>query len=143
VRDDWLEIGADDDEIDVREIMREIRARIAAREGAETEDVSAVARELWDEMIAPSAAEMELVPIARSECDIYPHDYRIEWRNPILGPINSVVRRVINLEIQRFLAPALLKQSSLNQRFLDALVEVARENRRLRYELDALRRTGD
>jgi hypothetical protein len=140
--DDWLEMP-DDDEIDVSGIMRQIRMRIAEREGGATDDVAGAARELWDEMIAPSAAAMELVPITPDECDIYPHDYVINWQNPVLGPINSVVRRVINLEIRRYLDPVLRKQSLLNQRFLDEMLQLARENRRLRYELEAMKESAE
>ena len=142
--DDWLEIADDEgDKIDVGEIMRQIRVRIAEREGAALDDAPELAHELWREMIGPAAAAMELVPITPAECDIYPHDYVIDWHIPILGPINNVVRRVINLEMRRFLDPVLHRQSHLNRRFLDTLLHLARENQRLHYKLEALGRPAE
>lgn len=142
--DAWLDIPGED--IDVAEIMRQIRERIARREGtipAEDEDAPAmVASALWQEMIEDWAEEFKLgetVSIRRRDCDVMPRNYVIDWRIPILGPIHSVVRRVINDEIRRYLMPSLKKQSTLNRRLLRALKELSRENAELRRELETLR----
>jgi hypothetical protein len=130
----WLEIPGGD----ATRIASEIQQCIAGRADEQADDISTVVSNLWDEMIGPWAAMMT-VPIPPAECDIYPHKYVIDWRMPILGPINSIVRRVINLEIRRFLEPAIRQQSALNGQLLNALQQVARENYRLRHELDTLK----
>ena len=138
MKDDWLKLPKSG-EIDVREIMRQVRARAGSRAHEEDsrEDPVRVTHSLWKEMIAPAVGVMA-VPITPLECDIYPHGYVIDWHIPLLGPVNSIVRRVINQEIHRFLDSALRQQSQLNRRFLDTLTQLAQENAQLRYEVDAL-----
>ena len=144
MNEDWLEIS--DEEISVEEIMRHIRERMARRNGVvpsgDMEDPASVANALWLEMIGDPSDEQELSPfisIRRRDCDIVPRHYVIDWRIPILGPIHSVVRRVINDEIRRYLLSSLEKQSDYNRRVVQILRNLARENIRLREEIEALR----
>jgi len=141
---DWLEIP--DENINVEEIMRQIRERIARRSDVspseEVESPAAVAEALWIEMIGDTAdgsALSKCIPIRQRDCDIVPHHYAIEWRIPILGPVHAMVRRLINAEIRRYLLASLEKQSSLNRKVMQALKDLARENVRLRREIEELR----
>jgi hypothetical protein len=139
---DWLEIS--DENIDVEEIMQKIRERIARREGLPTneQDPAVVAADLWKEMIGDptdDSLEGKLASIRPRDCDIVPRNYTIDWRVPIVGPIHAVVRRVINAEIRRYLAPALERQSTLNRQILQVLRELVQENARLHRELAASR----
>jgi len=145
--DDWLEIG--DEEIEVEEIMRRIRERLA-RSGsaallAEENDPAVVAETLWQETIGETtelAAGGGRISIRQRDCDIVPSYYVIDWRIPILGPLHAVVRRVINAEIRRYLLPSLRQQSTLNRKLLRAVKGLAEENDRLRQEVEKLRGKG-
>ena len=145
MNENWLEIS--DDEIDVADIIHQIRARIAQREGSPlTEDPAAVAaslrRELGDEPGTESGDESTFgrrLRLRVQDTDIIPRNYVIDWRIPILGPIHSIVRRLINDEIRRFLFPSLDKQSRFNRQILRLVQELAEENRRLRQEVALLR----
>lgn len=136
---DWFEI--DDEHIDVNEMMQQIRERIAQREGSTTDaaDPAAVAAGLWKEMIGDPTDDSlsgRIAAIRPRDCDIVPRHYVIDWRMPILGPINAVVRRVINAEIRRYLAPSLEKQASLNRQLLQMIQDLAQENADLRQRMD-------
>jgi O-antigen chain-terminating methyltransferase len=135
-----------DDQIDVEDIMRQIRANIARRKGQSGErsdlDPVAVSRELWEGTIGDTARFQQQiggVPLTRYDCDIVPRDYVIDWYIPILGPIHSVVRRVINAEVRRYLETSLHKQTRFNENVLRALRYLAQENDNLRQELEKLR----
>jgi hypothetical protein len=142
--DDWLEIA--DESIDVEEIMRRIRERIAQRSnGLSSDDVdpAVVARDLWKEMIGDPMDDTlggKLASIRPRDCDIVPRYYEIDWRIPILGPIHAIVRRIVNAEIRRYLTSSLEKQSSLNRKMLQVLKGLAEENVRLRQEIQELAR---
>lgn len=135
-----------DDQIDVADIMRQIRANIARREGQATGesevDPVAASQELWESTVGDAAhfqQQIGNVPLTRQDCDIVPRHYVIDWRVPILGPIHAVVRRVINDEIRRYLFPSLEKQALFNRKLLRALKGLAEENARLRQEIEELR----
>lgn len=140
--DDLIEIR--DPEIEVAEIMRKIRERVAQREGvASSEEMEpvAVAESLRAEMIGEpvdSSALGKHVSIRQNDCDIVPRHYVIDWRIPILGPIHAVVRRVINAEIRRYLMRSLKKQSHFNRKVLRALRSLAKENAQLRQQVEEL-----
>ncbi len=133
---DWLEVR--DEALRVVDVALRAEKSLATRANPPGEDPALIARDLWDQYIGRPAAEMLLAPMLADDPDIYPADYRIEYRHPLLGPINSLVRRVINLEIKRYLDPAIRKQSRINRQFREALIELLQENRRLRRELDTL-----
>jgi hypothetical protein len=145
VNDNWLEIS--DENINVEEIMQQIRERIARRSGVPlpegVERPEDVAESLWREMVGDVGEEATVfygrVPIRQRDCDIVPRHYVIDWRIPILGPIHSVVRRVINAEIRRYLFSSLEKQSSYNRKVAQVLRDLVRENVRLRQEIEELR----
>lgn len=136
--DDMIEIR--DDQIDVRDIMRQIRANLARRAGETAIDPVAIREELWAETIG-SAAEFqegfEQVPLTRHDCDIVPRNYVINWRNPVLGPPNALIRRVINTEIRRYLDASLAKQTRFNETAVRVLRQLSQENAALRRELKA------
>lgn len=139
--DNWLEIP--DEEVNVQEIMRQIRERIAARDSREIgdlpdEDPKALVTSLWEEIVG-DASYLDGFPLSLRECDIVPRGYIIQWRVPILGPIHAIVRRLINAEIRRYLLPALEKQSAVNRKIRSLLKDLVRENARLRRELNELR----
>lgn len=140
--DDLIEIR--DPEIEVAEIMRKIRRRVAQREGvasSEEMEPAAVAESLRAEMIGEPMDRSALgkhVSIRQSDCDIVPRHYVIDWRIPILGPIHAVVRRVINAEIRRYLMRSLKKQSHFNRKVLRALRSLAKENAQLRQQVEEL-----
>jgi len=142
--DSWLELQ--DDDINVTELMQRIRERVAQREGtslSQERPPEEIAQDLWNELIGPVGGEIQqtLLPVIRQQdCDIVPRSYVIDWHVPILGPINAMVRRIINAEIRRYLLPVLEKQSSLNRKLARALRELAQENARLRQELEELQR---
>jgi O-antigen chain-terminating methyltransferase len=131
-----------DDQIDVEEIMRQIRANIARRKGQSEIDPVAISQELWESAIGDTIRFQQQiggVPLTRYDCDIVPHDYVIDWRIPILGPIHSIVRRLINTEIRRYLDVSLSKQTRFNENVLRALHYLAQENHYLRQEIEELR----
>ena len=137
-----------DDQIDVQDIMRQIRANIARRAGAAAEvDPEAVSDELWSNTIgeAETRSALEQIPLTRHDCDIVPQNYVIDWRNPVLGPPHAVVRRVINAEVRRYLDASLAKQTRFNETVLRTLRQLAQENAALRREIDLLRaqQTGE
>jgi hypothetical protein len=140
--EDWLEIK--DENVNVEEIMRQIRERIAVRSGTTLPDEQkpeAVAQTLWKEMIGGAeegSAIGKHVSIRQRDCDIVPRYYVIDWRIPILGPIHAVVRRIINDEIRRYLFPSLEKQSRFNRQALRALESLSQENARLRQQIEEL-----
>ena len=139
---DWLEIS--DKDVNVEEIMQQIRERIARRgmSPGETEVPTTIAENLWKEMVGDATDESalgKLISIQPRDCDIVPRHYVIDWRVPILGPIHAVVRRIINNEIRRYLFASLEKQALFNRKVLRALKGLAEENARLRQEIEALR----
>lgn len=144
MNDNWLEIP--DENINVEEIMRQIRERIARRSGVslseEAERPENVVEDLWRESVGDIGKEVvfgKRVPMQRRDCDIVPRYYVIDWRIPILGPVHAVVRRIINAEIRRYLLSSLEKQSSLNRKVMQVLKDLARENARLHREIEELR----
>jgi hypothetical protein len=146
MNDDWLETS--DENINVKEIMRQIRERVASRSGTTPpveENPEAAAEALWKEMIGNGEGGLALgqhVSIRQHDCDIVPRYYVIDWRIPILGPIHAVVRRIINAEIRRYLFPSLEKQSRFNRQALRALESLSQENVRLRQEIQELERAS-
>lgn len=131
-----------DDQIDVEEIMQQIRANIARRKGQSGIDPVAISQELWESTIGDTTRfqqQLGGVPLTHHDCDIVPRDYVIDWRIPILGPIHSIVRRVINAEIRRYLDVSLGKQMRFNENVLRALHYLAQENHNLRQEIEGLR----
>ena len=143
--EDWLEIK--DENVNVDEIMRQIRERIARRSGTASPDEQkpeAVVQTLWKETISGAeegSAIGQHVSIRQRDCDILPRDYVIDWRIPILGPIHAAIRRIINAEIRRYLVPSLEKQSYLNRQMSRVVQDLSRENARLRQEIEELKRT--
>jgi hypothetical protein len=130
-----------DDQIDVQDIMRQIRSNIARRTGVAPEvDPAAVSDELWSNTIgeAEARSSLEQIPLTRHDCDIVPQNYVIDWRNPVLGPPHAVVRRVINAEVRRYLDAALAKQTRFNETVLRTLRQLAQENATLRHEIELL-----
>jgi hypothetical protein len=143
VSDDWLEIP--DEDINVAEIMRNVRERIERRSGevgpAQLEP-SSVADALWKEMVDDGdgvPGEEGAAAIRQLDCDVVPRHYRIEWRLPIVGPVHAVVRKLINAEIRRYLMPSLERQSTLNRKVRRKLRQVEKENADLRRQIDELR----
>lgn len=138
--DYWLEIPGENN-VNVQEIMRHIRQRIAAREGEEAgefaEEPASVAASLWEEIIGEQSG-IGIFPLGPRECDIVPRGYTIEWRVPILGPLHAIVRRIINAEIRRYLLPSLEKQSAFNRKVRRILRDLIQENARLRQEIKEL-----
>jgi hypothetical protein len=138
-----------DDQIDVEEIMQQIRANIARRKGEPEIDPAAISQGLWESTIGDTVRFQQQVggvPLTHHDCDIVPHDYVIDWRIPILGPIHSIVRRLINAEVRRYLDVSLSKQTRFNRNVLRALHHLAQENRNLRQmveELESLPSTTD
>lgn len=135
-----------DDRIDVEEIMQQIRANIARRKGQPIEpeiDPAIVSQDLWKRTISDDTTRFQQqiggVSLSRYDCDIVPHDYVIDWRIPILGPINSIVRRIINTEVRRYLDISLSKQTRFNENVLRALRYLAQENQHLRQEIKEMR----
>jgi hypothetical protein len=147
---DWLEINQSD--VDAREVARRVWERLSRRDLSQVgEDPVAVARMLWEETIGPAAdgapaegrhmdmASADWISTWQNDCDLVPRNYTIDWRTPILGRIHATIRRIVNAEIRRYLMPALEKQSFLNQKVLQMLDDLARENARLREEVERLR----
>jgi hypothetical protein len=131
-----------DDQIDVQDIMRQIRANLARRSGATSEvDPVAVSDDLWVNTIggAETRSALERVPLTRQDCEIVPQNYVIDWHNPVLGPPHAVVRRVVNAEVRRYLDASLAKQTRFNETVLRTLRQLAQENAALQRELDQLR----
>jgi hypothetical protein len=145
--ENWLEIS--NENIDVAEIKRQIQVRLAKRRETSavvTEDPASIARELWLEIIGDTMGEMDQdksILLTQRDCDIVPRHYVIDWQIPLLGPINALLRRLINAEIRRFLLPSLEKQSFFNRQMLQAMQALAEENRRLRLELEHLRKSPE
>lgn len=138
----WLEIP--DEDIDVEEIMQQIRDRVSRHGDASSleKEPAAVAEGLWQEMVGEPVdmpASLRHISIRQRDCDIVPRHYVIDWRIPVLGPIHAVIRRIINAEIRRFLLPSLKKQSQFNRKVRQALRHLAEDNARLRQELEELR----
>jgi hypothetical protein len=144
--DNWLEIS--DKDVNVQEIMRQIRERVAHRSSTtlpDEENPEAAAEALREEMIGKGEGGSALgqrVSIRQRDCDIVPRYYVIDWRIPILGPIHAMARQIINDEIRRYLFSSLDKQSHFNRQVLLALENLSQENARLRQEIKALERAS-
>ena len=144
MNDAWLEIA--DENINVEEIMEQIRQRLAQQGKAPTatnpvEIADALRQEIIGDMDNPLIANR--IPIRPKDCDIAPRNYKIEWRIPIIGHIHAFVRRIIDNEIRMFLFPSLDKQIRYNRRALWVMRSLAEENIRLQEEIDALRKEGN
>ena len=136
-----------DDQIDVQNIMRQIRANIARRKGEALADDGidpiALSRDLWEEMIGEAARVRQAtdpLPLSHYDCDIVPRNYVIDWHIPVLGPIHSIVRRLINAEMRRYIDASLSKQTRFNETVLSAMRQLAQENYRLRQEIEEMRK---
>lgn len=136
----WLEIL--DDNIDTDEIDRQVQQRLAQRKSVAIVDPNAISAAVWQDVIGNIDAE-EKSWLRTQDCDVVPRNYVIDWRIPILGPINATIRRLINAEIRRFLLPSLERQSFVNRQLLDSVQTLSEENKRLQAEVDQLRRAQD
>ena len=144
----WLEIA--DEDVDAQETMRRIRERMslwidaaqAEELGDPVEILEATRRQAFGSSVDVSLWR-ERVSVWQRDCEVVPRGYVIDWRTPILGPINAWVRRIINAEIRRYLLPALEKQSYLNQVMLHALESLIQENARLYREVEQQRGTEE
>lgn len=132
---DWLEIP--DETVDAAQVRREIDRRLAEMP-AGVESPAEVMLELRRKMLGEPGDDTDLPPLY--EADIVPRDYAITWRNPILGPLNAILRRFVNLELRRSIYPALAQQSTLNRQMLQALMRLRAENEALRRQIERLRR---
>jgi len=138
---DWLTISIDG--ADATDVLVQLQDKIFKHTSSKQQDPSAVelVQQLRVQMLGDpseiSDSSVEML-IRQQDYDILPRDYKIDWRIPVLGPINSIVRRVINDEIRRFLFPPLKRQSSLNRQFVDAIQELQEENQLLHLELSKL-----
>ena len=145
---DWLEIA--DEDVDAQEIVRRVREGMsrwmdaAQAEGLEdpAEILAMTRRRAFGSSVDVSSWR-ERVSVWRRDCEVVPQGYVIDWQTPILGPINALVRRIINAEIRRYLLPALEKQSYLNQAILRALESLIQENERLYREVERLKETEE
>lgn len=136
--DEWLEIA--DENIDVEEIMAQIRQRLNQNDKKPVIDPVAVAETLWKDIIGDPENLLiaNRVPIRPQDCDIAPRNYKIEWRIPVIGYIHAFVRRIIDNEIRMFLFPSLDKQMRYNRRALWVMRALVEENVRLRQDLETL-----
>lgn len=143
MNEDWLEIP--DQDVDAQELMNQVSKRVAEHH-QETIDLAAVVQAVRQEVIGipvfDTILDGERVALWESDCDIVPHDYVIDWRVPILGPINAFVRRVINTEIQRYLSVSLAKQAHFNHQVLRILQQLADENEHLKRKIEELAHAG-
>ena len=130
----WLEIP--DNTINPTHIQREVEQRLA-KMPADEQNPADVMAALRQQMFGISNNASDLPPLY--EADIVPRDYTIDWRNPLLGPLNAILRRFINLELRRSIYPALEQQSTLNRQILQALVRLQSENAALRQQIEQLR----
>ncbi|RMF02569.1 MAG: hypothetical protein D6768_07970 [Chloroflexi bacterium] len=139
----WFEITSPN--ITVQDIENKISRKLAAPNRPPAlvngQSPETIAASLWAEMIGPApadAVESQVWPLHLRDCDVVPRSYVIDWQIPILGPLNALVRRIINAELRRYLLPALEKQSYLNRQLLRALADLREENNRLRQEIERL-----
>ena len=144
---DWLEIQ--DDNIDQHELAARVQARLSEPGQVVAKqslvEAQAIAADLRQVMLGQSTTTRNLghdMVLEEADCDIVPRHYRIDWRLPILGPINALFRRFINQEIRRFLEPSLERQSFLNRQLTQAVAQLVEENQRLRREIDHLRESS-
>ncbi len=146
-QDNWLEIP--DDALDAAQIQRRVEQRLAQHpagdEPAGAESPAGVMAALRRQMFGPAEeAEEAAAPLPPlREADIVPRAYHIDWRNPVLGPLNALLRRFVNLEIRRSIYPALEQQSALNRQILAELRRLRAENEALRQQLDSLHRLDE
>jgi hypothetical protein len=144
---DWLEIK--DQKIDQGELAARVQAHLGEPQQAAARqalaEAQALAVDLRQTMLGQTETTRNLghdFLLQEKDCDIVPRNYRIDWRLPILGPINALFRRFINQEIRRFLGPSLERQSFLNRQLTQAVADLVEENQRLRREIDRLRESS-
>jgi len=140
MENNWLEIA--DEAIDTTQIEQQIYERMAKRNFQlynNSECPKEIARKLWQEMIGNTISNK--LAISLETCDIVPRNYVIDWRIPILGPINALLRRLINAEIRRFLSSSLEQQSYVNRQVYQLLHDLLEENAQLRREIESIRKT--
>lgn len=129
----WLEIS--DNTIDTTHIQQEIERRLI-KIPADKQNPAETMAELRRQMLSTPDDATELPPLY--EADVVPRGYTINWRNPILGPLNAILRRFINLELRRSIYPALEQQSTLNRQILQVLMRLQAENATLRRQIERL-----
>jgi hypothetical protein len=133
----WFRVN--DQEVDVEEVMDEIRRRVALQQAGEQvgagEDPEQLARQLYREMISDRDSVGRLT---YQDCDVLPQDYTIDWHIPILGPLHGIVRRIINAEIRRYLEAGLTRQARFNRQVLLELQQLRQQNQALREQIKAL-----
>jgi hypothetical protein len=134
--DNWLEIA--DEAIDAQAIMQQIGERVDGYEREGEIDPVSIAEVVRQEIIGSPIggdALTQWISVWPADCNLVPKYYKIDWRIPILGPINALVRRIIRAEIDRYLLPSLEKQTILNHKLLNALQALAQENEELKQAL--------
>ncbi len=133
--DNWLEIP--DDSVDAAQIQRQIEQRLAHMP-ADDDSPAEIMATLHQQMLGSADDTGGLPPLY--EADIVPRSYTINWRNPILGPLNAILRRFVNLELRRSIYSALEQQSTLNRQILQELIRLRTENKILRQRIESIRR---
>ncbi|MCL5958817.1 MAG: methyltransferase domain-containing protein, partial [Chloroflexi bacterium] len=140
---DTVQIGADD--VDVKALVRQIREQVAQRgveARAEQQLLVETQEELWREQRESwtvSEPPERVPPPSLEECEVVPGEYAIDWQNPILGPLNAQLRKIINAELRAYVRPMLEKQTHLNYKIKDLFREV----HQLRLDLHKLSREAD
>lgn len=129
--------------VDDAALAERVEARLRARREANgaLDDVLVGEMEALRAAMLPaddraSGGALAALSLGEADCDIVPRDYVIDWQQPLLGPINAQVRRVINGEVRRYLSAALEQQSFVNRQLLAAVQALAVENERLRARVD-------
>lgn len=128
--------------INIEQIQQEIQNRLDSYSDTidEIKTPEEIARTLRMQMIGEFSPEMKQDNIIQlTDTDIVPRHYIIGWRIPIIGHINAIIRRVINAEIRRYLLPSLVKQSVVNQRLLEVVETLSKENKQLHQEIDKIK----
>jgi len=126
---EWLEIR--NEYIDGQALIDEIEHRLKTRQSTDAAELAEIVRGVRERVIGlplfKFTWEGESFSFWENDCDIVPHYYVIDWRMPILGPINAFIRRLIHAEVKRYLLPALTKQTHFNRQVvqvLDKIVQV-------------------
>ena len=141
---DWLEITNPD--LNQAEIAQKIESRLQSRAisiGEATAQPSEILDALWSQIIGRERIDAGTTNdpgVTLRDCDIVPRTYTIGWQNPLLGPIYAFIRRTINGEVRRFLAPSLEQQSALNRQLLRLIQDLKEDNNNLRQEIALLKK---
>lgn len=113
-----------DEEINVEEIMEEIRENIRKRKESDDYKSAEEIEEVFSEVSSSRARSPQESGIINLNCDIRNNSYSISSHRPVLGTFLVEGRKLVHGEVRRYVDPVFQKQSELNSNLAGVLSDV-------------------